>query len=54
MNQLRAAVEAGQIRPIVQRVFTLDTVVEAHREAEAGGTFGKRVIAIAPHAVAAA
>jgi NADPH:quinone reductase-like Zn-dependent oxidoreductase len=44
MDGLRTAVEEGTIRPVVQRVFSLDQIVEAHHEAEAGGALGKRVI----------
>ncbi len=50
MDRLRMAVEDGTIRPVVQRVFGLDEIVDAHREAETGGTFGKRVIRIQPAA----
>lgn len=48
MEELRQAVEGGEIRPVVQDVYDLDRIVEAHRDAESGaGTYGKRVIRIA-------
>jgi NADPH:quinone reductase-like Zn-dependent oxidoreductase len=39
-------IESGKLRPVVQRVFPLDALVEAHRECEAGHVVGKLVVAL--------
>ena len=45
-DELRAAIEAGQLRPVVSTVLPLEQVVEAHRLLEAGHVQGKVVLAI--------
>ncbi|GAA2210864.1 NAD(P)-dependent alcohol dehydrogenase [Nonomuraea monospora] len=40
-------VESGEIRPVVDRVFALDDIAEAHRALEAGGVRGKIVVRLA-------
>jgi NADPH:quinone reductase-like Zn-dependent oxidoreductase len=40
-------VRQGAMKPVIDRVFTLDTIVEAHRSLEAGGGLGKRVVRVA-------
>jgi NADPH:quinone reductase-like Zn-dependent oxidoreductase len=42
--ELTKYVENGVIRPIVDTVFPIDSIVEAHRRIEAGGVRGKYVI----------
>jgi NADPH:quinone reductase-like Zn-dependent oxidoreductase len=44
LDQLRNRVEAGDMRPVVDSVFPLHQVGEAHRRLEAGGIRGKYVI----------
>ncbi len=45
-DELRTAIEAGQLRPIVSTVLPLEQVAEAHRLLEAGHVQGKLVLAI--------
>jgi NADPH:quinone reductase-like Zn-dependent oxidoreductase len=44
--ELARLVEQGTIRPVVDTVFPIDGIVEAHRRLEAGGVRGKYVIAL--------
>jgi NADPH:quinone reductase len=45
-DELRAAIEAGQLRPVVSTVLPLEQVVEAHRLLETGHAHGKLVLTI--------
>jgi NADPH:quinone reductase-like Zn-dependent oxidoreductase len=38
------AVEAGEVKPVIDRVLPLDQVAEAHRIVEASGHIGKVVL----------
>ncbi len=42
------AVEAGEVRPVVDRVLPLEQVAEAHRVLEDSGHVGKVVLTVAP------
>lgn len=42
------ALAAGTIRPVIDRVFPLHEVAEAHRVLESGGVIGKVVLNVAP------
>ena len=42
------AVEAGEVRPVVDRVLPLDQVAEAHRVLEASEHVGKVVLQVQP------
>lgn len=46
ITDITRAIESGQIRPVVDRVFDLDDVVEAYRYLESNRQFGKIVLAI--------
>jgi NADPH:quinone reductase-like Zn-dependent oxidoreductase len=46
LAELAAVVEAGAVRPVIDRVFPLEALAEAHRVAEKGRTRGKIVIAV--------
>jgi NADPH2:quinone reductase len=45
-DELRVAIEAGRIRPVVSTVLPLEQVAEAHKLLEAGHVQGKLVLAI--------
>lgn len=47
---IRNLVESGIFRPIVDRVFPLDDVAEAHQYAESGASQGAVIISLAPNA----
>ncbi len=46
LEKISALIEAGKVRPVVERVFALDQIAEAHRLSEAGHVRGKLVIKI--------
>jgi len=53
MERTKAKIEAvanlasrGQIRPLIDRVYPLDAIADAHRKLEAGGSRGKIAITI--------
>jgi len=46
LEKIAALIEAGKIRPVIEKVFPLDLIVEAHRRSEAGHVRGKLAIKI--------
>ena len=48
LARLTALVDAGQLRPVISARYPLERVADAHRAIEAGHTFGKLVIDVAP------
>jgi len=46
LEKISALIEAGKIRPVVEKVFALEQIVEAHRLSEAGHVRGKLVVKI--------
>ena len=46
LEKISALIEAGKIRPVVEKVFALEQIAEAHRLSEAGHVRGKLVIRI--------
>jgi len=51
LEKINALIEAGKIRPVVEKVFALEQIAEAHRLSEAGHVRGKLVISIQHSAV---
>jgi NADPH:quinone reductase-like Zn-dependent oxidoreductase len=46
LEKLAAFMEAGKIRPVVDEIFSIEQVAEAHRRSEAGHVRGKLVVRI--------
>jgi NADPH:quinone reductase-like Zn-dependent oxidoreductase len=47
LRYLHELIEGGQLRPLIGRVYSLDEVVQAHKDCEAGGGLGQRVVKVA-------
>jgi NADPH:quinone reductase-like Zn-dependent oxidoreductase len=47
LEKINALIEAGKLRPIVEKVFPLEQVAEAHQESEKGHVRGKLVVRVA-------
>ena len=45
-NDVLPALESGQIRPVIDRVFSFDQVTEAHQYVESDSNFGKVVVSL--------
>jgi NADPH:quinone reductase-like Zn-dependent oxidoreductase len=46
LEKISALIEAGKIRPVIEKVFSLEQIADAHRLSEAGHVRGKLVIRI--------
>lgn len=46
LDEVSLAVEAGQLRPVVDKVFDLEDIVEAHRAQESRVGFGRRIVTV--------
>ena len=46
LEKISALIEAGKVRPVIEKVFALEQIAEAHRLSEAGHVRGKLVIRI--------
>jgi NADPH:quinone reductase-like Zn-dependent oxidoreductase len=46
VEYITKGLEAGALRPIIDRTFTFDEMVEAHRDLEQNGQFGKIVVTV--------
>jgi NADPH:quinone reductase-like Zn-dependent oxidoreductase len=46
LEKITTLIEAGKIRPVLEKVFALEQVAEAHRLSEAGHVRGKLVVSI--------
>ena len=47
VNRLKELIAAGQLRPVIDRTYPLDQVVEGLREVDEGRSRGKIVITVA-------
>ena len=46
LEKLNAFIEAGKLRPVIQKTYPLENVAEAHRESEEGHVRGKLVLQV--------
>jgi NADPH:quinone reductase-like Zn-dependent oxidoreductase len=46
LEKINELIEAGKLRPVIEKVFPLEEIAEAHRLSEAGHVRGKLVIAV--------
>ena len=46
LEKIGALIEAGKIRPVVERVFPLEQIADAHRLSESGHVRGKLAVRI--------
>ncbi|HEY6274601.1 MAG TPA: NADP-dependent oxidoreductase [Terriglobales bacterium] len=46
LEKVSALIEAGKLRPVIEKVFSLDQIAEAHRESEKGHVRGKLVVKV--------
>ena len=46
LEKISALIEAGKIRPVIEKVFPLDQIAEAHRLSETGHVRGKLVVKV--------
>lgn len=46
VDQVWPLIESGQVAPVINRVFTLDEVAEAHRLMESSSHIGKIVMRV--------
>jgi NADPH:quinone reductase-like Zn-dependent oxidoreductase len=48
LDKITALVESGKLRPVIQRVFPLEEIAEAHRLSESGHVRGNLVVKVSP------
>lgn len=48
LEKISALIEAGKIRPVIEKVFPLEQIAEAHRVSEQGHVRGKLVLSVIP------
>ncbi len=46
MEYVLKGFEVGALKPVIDRVFTFDEMVEVHRYLESNGQFGKIVVTV--------
>ncbi|HEX7287719.1 MAG TPA: NADP-dependent oxidoreductase, partial [Candidatus Angelobacter sp.] len=46
LEKLNALIEAGKLRPVIEKVFPLEAIGEAHRQSESGHVRGKLVVKV--------
>ena len=46
LEKISALIEAGKVRPVVEKVFPLEQIADAHRLSEAGHVRGKLAVRV--------
>lgn len=46
LEKINVLIEAGKLRPVVEKLYTLDQLADAHRESETGHVRGKLVVKV--------
>jgi NADPH:quinone reductase-like Zn-dependent oxidoreductase len=46
LDKISSLIEAGKLRPVIETIFPLDQIAEAHRVSEKGHVRGKLVIKV--------
>jgi NADPH2:quinone reductase len=46
LEKINALIEAGKLRPIIEKIFQLEEIAEAHRVSESGHVRGKLVVKV--------
>jgi NADPH:quinone reductase-like Zn-dependent oxidoreductase len=46
LEKINALIEAGKLRPVIEKVFPLEEIAEAHRQSEKGHVRGKLVVKV--------
>jgi NADPH:quinone reductase-like Zn-dependent oxidoreductase len=48
LEKISVLIEAGKIKPVIEKIFPLEEIAEAHRLSEAGHVRGKLVLSVTP------
>ncbi len=46
MTHVRRGLASGALKPVIDRIFPFDEIIEAHRYLETNGQFGKIVVTV--------
>jgi NADPH:quinone reductase-like Zn-dependent oxidoreductase len=49
LEKITALIQSGKVRPVIERVFPLEEIAEAHRLSEAGHVRGKLVVKVSSY-----